>query len=185
MLESVLAANRGEIARRVLRTARESGLRTVAVHSDVDAELPFVLEAYEAVLLGGAAPAESYRDAERVLDAARKTGVRAVHPGYGFLSENAEFAQAVLDAGLVWVGPPPAAIPAMGDKVEARGVLAAAGVPVAPGSADAVSDVDGVVAEDPRRFLPGPGAITEWVEPAGAGVRVDSGYTNGNEETPA
>jgi acetyl-CoA carboxylase, biotin carboxylase subunit len=154
VLESVLVANRGEIARRVLRTARDLGLRTVAVYSDVDAELPFVTEADEAVLLGGASPAESYRNAERVLEAAERTGVQAVHPGYGFLSENAEFAQAVVDAGLTWIGPPASAIAAMGDKVEARRAMAAAGVPVAPGSADSVSDVDSAVAEAERVGYP-------------------------------
>src|SRR5690606_34850604 len=120
-----------EIARRIIRTARELGLRTVAVHSDVDAGLPFVAEADEAVLLGGAAPAESYRNAEAVLAAAKATGAAAVHPGYGFLSENADFARAVVEAGLIWVGPAPESITAMGDKIAARNLMQAAGVPVA------------------------------------------------------
>ncbi|MFB9904791.1 acetyl-CoA carboxylase biotin carboxylase subunit [Allokutzneria oryzae] len=154
MFESVLVANRGEIARRVLRTARRLGIRTIAVHSEADANLPFVLEADEAVLLGAAAPAESYRNAERVLEAALKTGAKAIHPGYGFLSENTDFARAVQEAGIAWVGPDSAAISAMGDKVAARAAMAAAGVPVAPGSADAVSTVDDAVAEAERVGYP-------------------------------
>lgn len=146
MFESVLVANRGEIARRVIRTARAMGLRTVAVHSDVDADLPFVREADEAVLLGPANPAQSYRDADAVLDAAKRTGAAAVHPGYGFLSESAEFARRVVEAGLVWVGPSPEAIEAMGDKINARNIVAAAGVPVSRGTTDPVRDVDAAVA---------------------------------------
>ncbi|MGH3575673.1 MAG: biotin carboxylase N-terminal domain-containing protein, partial [Pseudonocardiaceae bacterium] len=131
MFESLLIANRGEIARRVIRSARVMGIRTVAVHSSVDAELPFVAEADEAVELTGA-PAQAYRDADQLLDAARRTRVVAVHPGYGFLSEDPGFARAVSDAGLAWVGPSAEAISAMGDKVAARETVAAAGVPVAP-----------------------------------------------------
>ena len=145
VFDSLLVANRGEIARRVLRTAARMGLRTVAVHSEADADLPFVHEADEAVLLGPPPPAESYLDVARVLEAARRTGAEAIHPGYGFLAENAEFAQAVIDAGLVWVGPPPDAIAAMGDKISARNRMAAAGVPVAPGTPEALTDVDGAV----------------------------------------
>lgn len=133
MFDSLLVANRGEIARRVIRTARARGIRTIAVHSDVDAQLPFVLEADEAVLIGPANPAESYRNVAAVLDAARRTGAAAIHPGYGFLSENADFARAVGEAGLIWVGPTPESITAMGDKIAARNLMAAAGVPVAPG----------------------------------------------------
>ncbi|MGH3908770.1 MAG: biotin carboxylase N-terminal domain-containing protein, partial [Pseudonocardiaceae bacterium] len=141
MFESLLIANRGEIARRVIRTARTSGIRTVAVYSSVDAKLPFVAAADEAVALDGP-PAQAYRDAPQLLNAARRTGAVAVHPGYGFLSEDAGFARAVRDAGLVWVGPSPEAISAMGDKVTARDTMAAAGVPVAPGSSGAVTEVD-------------------------------------------
>ncbi|HEY8372211.1 MAG TPA: biotin carboxylase N-terminal domain-containing protein [Pseudonocardiaceae bacterium] len=154
MFASLLIANRGEIARRIARTAHRLGIRTVAVHSDVDADLPFVTEADEAVLLGPAAPAESYRNAERLLDAARRTGAVAVHPGYGFLAENPEFAQAVVDAGLIWVGPPPQAIAAMGDKVAARQRMVEAGVPVAPGSVEAVADLATALAEAERIGYP-------------------------------
>jgi acetyl-CoA carboxylase biotin carboxylase subunit len=146
VFESLLVANRGEIACRVLRTAQRMGLRTVAVYSEADADLPHVANADEAVLLGPPPPASSYLDQAKVLEAARQTGVGAVHPGYGFLSENAGFARAVLDAGLVWVGPPPDAIEAMGDKINARNLMAEAGVPVAPGTAKPVSDANEAVA---------------------------------------
>ncbi|MEJ7651212.1 MAG: biotin carboxylase N-terminal domain-containing protein [Nakamurella sp.] len=142
MFDSVLVANRGEIARRVIRTAREMGLRTIAVHSDVDASLPFVTEADEAVLLGPASPAESYRNVDAVLAAVRSSGAGAVHPGYGFLSENTAFAQAVIDAGVAWVGPSPAAITAMGDKIAARNLMQRSGVPVAAGTEDPVTSAD-------------------------------------------
>ena len=133
MFGSLLVANRAEIAGRVLRSARALGVRTIAVHSEVDAGLPFVAAADRAVLLPGP-PAQAYRDVDALLAAARDTGAEAVHPGYGFLSENAGFARAVIDAGLVWVGPPPAAIEAMSDKIAARNLMEAAGVPVAPGT---------------------------------------------------
>jgi acetyl-CoA carboxylase biotin carboxylase subunit len=147
MLESLLVANRGEIARRVIRTARRLGVRTVAVYSEVDAGLPFVAEADEAVLIGPANPAQSYRDQTAVLAAAKATGVQAIHPGYGFLSENAEFARAVEAAGLVWVGPAADAIDAMGDKINARNRMAAAGVTVAPGGVDPAHDLDAALAQ--------------------------------------
>ena len=146
VFDSLLVANRGEIARRVLRTAARMGLRTIAVHSEADAGLPFVHEADEAVLLGPPPPAQSYLDVARVLEAAKRTGAEAIHPGYGFLAESAEFAQAVIDAGLVWVGPSPDAIEAMGDKINARNRMAAAGVPVAPGTPDPLTDVDAALA---------------------------------------
>ncbi len=146
MIDSLLVANRGEIARRVMRTARRLGIRTIAVYSEADAGLPFVREADEAVLLGPAPPAASYLDVQAVLAAARSTGAAAVHPGYGFLSESAAFASAVVEAGLVWVGPGPDAMVAMADKVRARTTMAAAGVPVVPGTTDSVHDVDAAVA---------------------------------------
>jgi len=130
---TLLIANRGEIACRVARSARALGLRTVAVVSDADRGAPHAEACDEAVCIGGARPAESYLHIDRLLDAARRCGADAVHPGYGFLSENARFAQAVQEAGLVWVGPSPAAMVAMGDKSRARQRMAAAGVPVLPG----------------------------------------------------
>ncbi len=133
MIRSLLIANRGEIARRIIRTARRMGIRTIAVHSDVDASMPFVREADAAVCIGTAPARDSYLRQDRILAAARETGAEAIHPGYGFLSENAEFADAVLAAGLVWVGAPPAAIRAMGLKDAAKARMMAAGVPVTPG----------------------------------------------------
>ncbi|WP_028924348.1 acetyl/propionyl/methylcrotonyl-CoA carboxylase subunit alpha [Pseudonocardia acaciae] len=132
MIQNLLVANRGEIARRVFRTCRELGIGTVAVYSDADTDAPHVTEADAAVRLPGNAPAETYLRADLLVKAAVEAGADAVHPGYGFLSENAEFARAVTDGGLTWVGPPAAAIEAMGSKVEAKRLMAAAGVPVLP-----------------------------------------------------
>lgn len=133
MIRSLLIANRGEIARRIIRTARKLGIRTVAVHSDVDAAMPFVREADEAVCIGPAPARESYLVQEKILAAASATGAEAIHPGYGFLSENADFAEAAQGAGLVWVGAPPVSIRAMGLKDAAKTLMIAAGVPVTPG----------------------------------------------------
>ncbi|MCU1678439.1 MAG: acetyl-CoA carboxylase biotin carboxylase subunit [Frankiales bacterium] len=145
MFETVLVANRGEIARRIIRTTQRMGIRAVAVHSDVDADLPFVREADEAVLLGAAAPKESYLDAIKIIEAARQTGAEAIHPGYGFLAESARFAQQVVDAGLVWIGPSPDAIDSMGDKINSRNLMQAAGVPVAAGTPDPLTEVEAAV----------------------------------------
>ncbi len=133
MISSLLIANRGEIARRIIRTARRLGIRTVAVYSEADANAPHVREADEAVLIGPAPARESYLVPDKLIAAARQTGAEAIHPGYGFLSENAGFAEAVLAAGLVWVGPPPASIRAMGLKDAAKKRMADAGVPTTPG----------------------------------------------------
>ena len=133
MFKSVLVANRGEIACRVFRTARRMGIRTIAVYSEADAKALHVREADEAVLIGPAPARESYLDGAKVLAAAKVTGAEAIHPGYGFLSENADFAEAVMAAGLVWIGPPPAAIRAMGLKDAAKTLMIEAGVPVTPG----------------------------------------------------
>ncbi len=133
MLKRLLIANRGEIARRIIRTCRRMGVETVAVYSDADHDAPFVAEADQAVRLGPAPARESYLDADKVLAAAREAGADSVHPGYGFLSENAEFAEAVIAARLIWVGPPASAIRAMGLKDAAKARMTAAGVPVTPG----------------------------------------------------
>ncbi|MGV7120718.1 acetyl/propionyl/methylcrotonyl-CoA carboxylase subunit alpha [Sphingopyxis sp. 550A] len=133
MIQSLLIANRGEIACRIISTAREMGIRTVAVYSDADAKALHVREADEAVHIGPSPARESYLVGEKIIAAAKATGAEAIHPGYGFLSENAEFAQAVLDAGLVWVGPKPSSITAMGLKDAAKKLMAEAGVPVTPG----------------------------------------------------
>jgi 3-methylcrotonyl-CoA carboxylase alpha subunit len=133
MITSLLIANRGEIACRIIRTARQMGIRTVALYSDADAKALHVRQADEAVHIGPSPAAESYLRGEKIIAAARATGAQAIHPGYGFLSENAAFAQAVIDAGLIWVGPNPASITAMGLKDAAKKLMAAAGVPVTPG----------------------------------------------------
>lgn len=133
LIQSLLIANRGEIACRIIRTARDMGIRTVAVYSDADAKALHVQEADEAVHIGASPARESYLVGDKIIAAALSTGAEAIHPGYGFLSENAEFAQAVIDAGLIWVGPTPASISAMGLKDAAKKLMAEAGVPVTPG----------------------------------------------------
>ena len=178
MFDSVLVANRGEIARRVIRTARRMGIRAVAVYSDADADLPYVHEADEAAHIGPAPPARSYLDAAAIIDAARKTGAAAVHPGYGFLAENADFARQVITAGLTWVGPDPDAIEQMGDKIRARNLMERAGVPVSPGSREPVTDVAAAVVEADRIGYPvmvkaaaGGGGIGMGVAADEAGLR--------------
>ncbi|MCO5991746.1 acetyl-CoA carboxylase biotin carboxylase subunit [Actinoallomurus rhizosphaericola] len=146
MFESVLVANRGEIARRVIRTVRALGIKAIAVHSEADADLPYVDEADEAILIGPAQPAQSYLDIDAVMEAAKRTNAQAIHPGYGFLAENAAFAERVIAEGLVWIGPPPEAIAAMGDKINARNLMEKAGVPVASGTREPVPDADAAVA---------------------------------------
>ena len=142
MLRSVLVANRGEIARRVIRGCRALGVRAIAVYSEADAAWPHVADADEAVAIGPAPARQSYLDIERVIDAARRTAAQAIHPGYGFLSENWRFAQACEAAGLVFIGPSWPVIRQMGDKIGARRIMAAAGVPVVPGSDGPVDSVD-------------------------------------------
>ncbi|HSG94999.1 MAG TPA: biotin carboxylase N-terminal domain-containing protein, partial [Afifellaceae bacterium] len=133
MFSALLIANRGEIACRIIRTARRLGIRTIAVYTEADRTWPHWQMADEAVLIGEGPAAESYLDIEKIIGAAKRTGVEAVHPGYGFLAENAGFARACIDAGLVFVGPPAEAIAAMGDKARAKAVMIEAGVPVVPG----------------------------------------------------
>ena len=145
-IAKVLVANRGEIAVRVIRAARDAGLPSVAVYAEPDAEAPHVRLADEAFALGGQTSAESYLDFGKMLDAAAKSGANAIHPGYGFLSENADFAQAVIDAGLIWIGPSPQSIRDLGDKVTARHIAARAQAPLVPGTPDPVKDADEVVA---------------------------------------
>jgi len=129
MFESVLIANRGEIALRIIRTCRDLGVRTIAVHSSEDARAPFALLADEAVEIGPAPPSQSYLVIDRIITAARESGAQAIHPGYGFLSENQKFARACAQVGIVFIGPPPEAMAAMGDKISSRLRMAGSGLP--------------------------------------------------------
>lgn len=153
-MRKVLIANRGEIAVRVARACRDAGIGSVAVYADPDRDASHVRAADEAFALGGDTPAASYLDMAKVLQAAKDSGADAIHPGYGFLSENAEFAQAVLDAGLTWIGPPPQAIRDLGDKVAARHIAQRAGAPLVAGTPDPVSGADEVVAFAEEHGLP-------------------------------
>jgi acetyl/propionyl-CoA carboxylase alpha subunit len=153
-IRRLLVANRGEIAIRIARTAREMGVETVAVYAEADAGSLHVGRMDRAVSLGGGSPGETYLSLRRLLEAARASGADAVHPGYGFLSENPGFARAVAGAGLVWVGPPPEAIEAMGGKLRSRAIMEAAGVPVVPGSRDGIVDDAGLGKEAERIGFP-------------------------------
>ena len=153
-ITKVLVANRGEIAIRIFRAAKDAGIASVAVYAEPDADAPFVGMADEAFALGGQTSAESYLAIDKIIDAAAKSGADAVHPGYGFLAENADFASAVIDAGLIWIGPPPQAIRDLGDKVTARHIAERADAPMAPGTKDPVSDTDEVVAFAEEHGLP-------------------------------
>lgn len=154
MFDKILIANRGEIACRIADVCRELGVRTVAVYSDADKDAPHVSRADEAVSLGGLFPRDSYLRIDAIIEAAKSTGAQAIHPGYGFLSEKAEFARACADAGIVFIGPSPEAIERMGDKAEARRTVQAAGVPVVPGSNGIVSDEETAKAEAARIGYP-------------------------------
>jgi acetyl-CoA/propionyl-CoA carboxylase biotin carboxyl carrier protein len=141
VFEKVLIANRGEIAIRVARTLKEMGIGSVAVYSEIDREAPHVREADEAFLIGPAVPAESYLNIEKIIATAKEAGAEAIHPGYGFLAENADFARACAEAGITFIGPPPEAIDAMGSKTKAREIMAEAGVPIVPGATEPAPDV--------------------------------------------
>ncbi|MFE6648021.1 acetyl/propionyl/methylcrotonyl-CoA carboxylase subunit alpha [Nocardioides sp. NPDC057772] len=153
-LTKVLIANRGEIAVRVIRACKDAGIGSVAIYADPDRDALFVRLADESYSLGGATPAESYLSIEKIIDVARQSGADSVHPGYGFLAENADFAKAVIDAGLTWIGPSPEAIDALGDKAKAKQIALKAGAPLAPGLKDPVKDASEIVAFAQEHGLP-------------------------------
>ena len=153
-LQKVLIANRGEIAVRVIRACKDAGIGSVAVYAEPDRDALFVRLSDEAYSLDGSTPADSYLSIEKIIDVAKRAGADSVHPGYGFLAENADFAQAVIDAGLTWIGPPPAAIEALGDKVKARHIAEKVGAPLAPGTKDPLANHDEAVAFAEENGLP-------------------------------
>lgn len=153
-IKKVLVANRGEIAVRIIRAAKDAGIPSVAIYAEPDANAPFVSLADEAFALGGQTSAESYLNIEKILDAAKKSGANAIHPGYGFLSENGDFAEAVINAGLIWIGPSPQSIRDLGDKVTARHIAERANAPMAPGTKDPVKNADEVVEFAKKNGLP-------------------------------
>lgn len=171
-LKKVLIANRGEIAVRVIRACKDAGIGSVAVYAEPDRDAVFVRLADEAHSLGGATPADSYLDIAKIIKVAQDTGADSVHPGYGFLAENADFAQAVLDAGLIWIGPPPAAIENLGDKAKAKHIAQRANAPLAPGTKDPVKDADEVIAFAKENGLPV--AIKAVFGGGGRGLKVAS-----------
>jgi acetyl-CoA carboxylase biotin carboxylase subunit len=154
VFDTVLVANRGEIARRIIRSVQSLGVKAIAVYSEADAKAPHVREADDAILIGPPPPAQSYLDGVRIIEAARTSGAQAIHPGYGFLAENADFARQVEKAGLTWIGPSADAIVAMGDKINARNLMEAAGVPVAVGTAEPLADVELAVSAAARIGYP-------------------------------
>jgi acetyl-CoA carboxylase biotin carboxylase subunit len=170
MLKKVLIANRGEIAVRIIRACREMGIAAVAVYSDADAQAPHVLQADDAVHIGPAPSQESYLNIARIIDAAKHSGAEAIHPGYGFLAENATFARAVVDAGLTFIGPTPEAIAAMGDKTKARRMAAAVGVPVVPADEDPPRDAGALT--DSARAIGFPLLVKAAAGGGGKGMRI-------------
>ena len=153
-MRTVLIANRGEIAIRVIRACRDAGLQSVAVYAEPDRDALHVRLADQAIALGGNTAAESYLVIDKIIDAAKQSGADAIHPGYGFLSENADFAQAVIDAGITWIGPSPDSIRSLGDKVSARHIAQRAGAPQVPGTPDPVKDSGEVVEFAKKHGLP-------------------------------
>ncbi len=170
MFQRILIANRGEIALRVIRTAREMGIETVAVFSEPDRNALHTRMADRAVPLGGAAPGDSYLRIDKILEAAKRTGAEAIHPGYGFLAENADFARAVTEAGVAWIGPPPDAITSMGDKIISRRVMTKAGVPVVPGLTDPVASPEEALAA--AEEIGYPVALKAAAGGGGKGIRI-------------
>jgi acetyl-CoA/propionyl-CoA carboxylase biotin carboxyl carrier protein len=144
-ISKVLIANRGEIAVRIIRAAQDAGINTVAVYADQDRNARFARLAHEAYALNGNSSAETYLVPEKILSIAKRSGANAIHPGYGFLSENADFAQMVIDAGLIWIGPPPSAIRSLGDKVSARHIAQKVQAPLAPGTSDPVNSAEEIL----------------------------------------